>query len=643
MIKWQLTDLLKYFSKQQIQGQNKAPGSVLFLFKPVGLLLLILLCFFPLRILAHAQAIPAIIADSPILSEFPYMSIIFKIHDVNGQPVQQINKDQITIYEDSEPVVFQDITANRGGVHFILAVNADRQLGLRDINGISNYEYLMTAIDNWHQNSTPGDQDLWSFMVNQGKSITSLDNSDTWYGILKAYQPEMRDAVSNLTSLSTSIDLAKSYSRSVPLDQVMLYITPVPAMDDLEELIDLAKSAIASGLHINIWMIGNENDLNTNRGQVLFDLAKSTGGSFFLFPVQETIPNPQNYLDPYGTYFKASYLSGISTSGKHSVSIGLQNETQDLRSENQDFNITVLPPSPIFLSPPIEIFRTIGLTGEDFSDNPSDVRIINVMIEFKDQHPRNLRSLHLYQDGTLVYEQKAPPFGSLLWDVSGITETSMVNLQVKLEDEIGLTASSAILPVNVVVEYFDNEVDNGVSTWNIVKYMILSITALFIAGMIIYFLLQAQKKAKRRKDNPLPGKMTSLKNSPQIFDQANSGLLTWMDKDNHPKDVKPIFIQQTTQLIGRDPQKCDIIIEDRSVEMIHAKIEFDPKQGFHLFDLGSVAGTWVNYAPVSQFGVFLENLDLIHIGRVAFRFTLGYTSSQDIVRSRYAKDSDAKS
>jgi len=643
MIKWQLTDLLKYFSKQQIQGQNKAPGSVLLLIKPVGLLLLILLCFFPLRILAHAQAIPAIITDSPILSEFPYMSIIFKIHDVNGQPVQQINKDQITIYEDSEPAFLQDITANRGGVHFILAVNADRQLGLRDINGISNYEYLMNAIDNWHQNSTPGDQDLWSFMVNQGKSVTSLDNSDTWYGIVNAYQPEMRDAVSNLTSLSTSIDLAKSYSRSVSLDQVILYITPLPAMGDLEELIDLAKSAIASGLHINIWMIGNENDLNTNRGQVLYDLAKSTGGSFFLFPVQVTIPNPQNYLDPYGTYFKASYLSGISTSGKHSVSMGLKNETQDLRSENQDFNITVLPPSPIFLSPPIEIFRTIGLTGEDFGDNPSDVRIINVMIEFKDQHPRNLRSLHLYQDGILVIEQKAPPFGSLLWDISGITESSMVNLQVKLEDEIGLTASSAILPVNVVVEYLDYEVDNDISAWNIVKYMILSITALFITGVIIYFLIQAKKKAKTRKDNHLPGKISSLKNSPQIFDQANSGILTWMDKDNHPKDVKPIFIQQTSQLIGRDPQKSDIIIEDRSVEMIHAKIEFDPKQGFHLSDLGSVAGTWVNYAPVSQYGVTLENLDLIHIGRVAFRFTIGYTSNQEKTRSKSAKDSDAKS
>jgi hypothetical protein len=643
MINWQLKNLLEYFSKKQIQGYHQPPGSVVFLIKPVVLLLLILLCFVPLCNVAHAQAIPAIITDLPQLNDFPYLSIIFKIHDVNGQPVQQINREQITIYEDNNAVDLQDLTVNYGGVHFILAINADRQLGLRDSNGISTYEYLMNAIDNWQTNLTPTDQDIWSFMVNQGKSITSLDNSDTWYGLVKAYQPDMRNAVGNLTSLSTSIDLAKSYSKSITHDQVMLYITPVPTKDDLEKLIELRQGANASGMHINIWMIGNENDLNSNRGQALYDLAKSTGGSFFLFPEHGTIPNPQNYLDPYGTYFKASYLSGITTSGKHSVSIGLKNETQDLRSDSQEFNITVLPPNPIFLSPPIEIVRTIRLHDMDSGIYPLDIRTIKVMIEFQDQHPRNLRSLQLYQDGILVAEQTAPPFGSLTWDVSGITETSMVNLQAKLEDEIGLSASSAILPVNVVVEYMETEDDNGVSAWKIVKYILLGLIAIIISGTIIFFLVSGHKDQKNNKAKPIPDKISSKQHSLQMIDQANLAILTWMDKDNHPKDKKPIYIQLFSQVIGRDPHKSDIIIEDKSVDMAHAKIEFDPKQGFRLSDLGSVAGTWVNYAPVSQFGVILANLDLIHFGRVAFRFTVGYTSNLGINRSKPTKEFDAKS
>jgi hypothetical protein len=638
-----LKNLLEILSKKQIQGHNQRPGSVIFLLKHVGFPILILMCFILPVELAHAQLIPAIITDSLQLSDFPYLSIIFKIRDVNGQPVQQVNKDQITIYEDNKAVVLQDVAVNRGGVHFILAINADRQLGLRDINGISNYEYLMSAIDNWHKNLTPTDRDLWSFMVNQGKSITSLNNSDTWYDIVKSYQPEMRNAVGNLASLSTSIDLAKTYSKSIPLDQVMLYITPVPIMGDLEKLIDLRQGAIESGMHINIWMIGNENDLNSNRGQALYDLAKSTGGSFFLFPDHGTIPNPQNYLDPFGTYFKASYLSGIITSGRHSVSIGLKNETQDLRSESQEFNITVLPPIPIFLSPPIEIIRTIGLQDADSGNLPVDIRTLKVMIEFNDQHPRNLKSLQLFQDGVLVTEQTTPPFGSLSWDVSGITETSMVNLQLKLEDEIGLSGSSAILPVNVVVENLDTGSDHNVSARNTFKYISLSLIAIIVAGTIIYFLTRGYKDQKHRKVNTLPGRLSSGQPTSQKFDETTSAMLTWMDKDNHPRDIKPIFIQQTSQVIGRDPQKSNIIIEDRSVDMAHAKIEYDPKQGFQLSDLGSIAGTWVNYAPVSQFGVILENLDLIHFGRVAFRFSIGYTSGQALNRSKSTKEFDANS
>jgi pSer/pThr/pTyr-binding forkhead associated (FHA) protein len=37
-------------------------------------------------------------------------------------------------------------------------------------------------------------------------------------------------------------------------------------------------------------------------------------------------------------------------------------------------------------------------------------------------------------------------------------------------------------------------------------------------------------------------------------------------------------------------------------------------------------GTWVNYTPVSQEGVNVEDGDLIHIGRVGFRFRVRQSS-----------------
>jgi pSer/pThr/pTyr-binding forkhead associated (FHA) protein len=54
---------------------------------------------------------------------------------------------------------------------------------------------------------------------------------------------------------------------------------------------------------------------------------------------------------------------------------------------------------------------------------------------------------------------------------------------------------------------------------------------------------------------------------------------------------------------------------------VHAVLHWE--QGtFRLVDNGSVAGTWVNYAPVGPQGARLAHGDLIYAGRLGFRFNL---------------------
>ncbi len=66
----------------------------------------------------------------------------------------------------------------------------------------------------------------------------------------------------------------------------------------------------------------------------------------------------------------------------------------------------------------------------------------------------------------------------------------------------------------------------------------------------------------------------------------------------------------------------DQVIDDPSIEGLHAQLKREPDGVFRLSDAGSIGGTWVNYTPVSQEGVCLEHGDLIHFGRVGFRFQL---------------------
>jgi predicted component of type VI protein secretion system len=64
------------------------------------------------------------------------------------------------------------------------------------------------------------------------------------------------------------------------------------------------------------------------------------------------------------------------------------------------------------------------------------------------------------------------------------------------------------------------------------------------------------------------------------------------------------------------------LLDDASVSDLHAKLQMRTDGEFWIFDAGSVAGTWVNYAQVGEDGQRLKHGDLFHIGRVGFRFKL---------------------
>ncbi|HCE17847.1 MAG TPA: hypothetical protein DEQ80_08310 [Anaerolinea thermolimosa] len=86
-----------------------------------------------------------------------------------------------------------------------------------------------------------------------------------------------------------------------------------------------------------------------------------------------------------------------------------------------------------------------------------------------------------------------------------------------------------------------------------------------------------------------------------------------------PGSLIPLNRSEVT--FGSDARQSVVLLSDASVSKRHARLVRDGDT-YTIFDEGSVAGTWVNYAPVGAAGRCLEHEDLIHIGRVAFRFEL---------------------
>jgi predicted component of type VI protein secretion system len=72
-------------------------------------------------------------------------------------------------------------------------------------------------------------------------------------------------------------------------------------------------------------------------------------------------------------------------------------------------------------------------------------------------------------------------------------------------------------------------------------------------------------------------------------------------------------------VLGADPRQANVILNDSSISPLHARLR-RTEEGFLLFDLDSVAGTWVNYELVPKGGHRLRPGDLIHFGRLMYRF-----------------------
>jgi predicted component of type VI protein secretion system len=91
--------------------------------------------------------------------------------------------------------------------------------------------------------------------------------------------------------------------------------------------------------------------------------------------------------------------------------------------------------------------------------------------------------------------------------------------------------------------------------------------------------------------------------------------------DNLPVST-PLPITADKTVLGHDPDQATIVLDDISIEASHARLTRQADGSYRLADEGTIAGTWINYSPVSQGGSRLEHGDLIHIGKVGFRFTL---------------------
>ena len=591
---------------------------------------------------AHAQDEWVVLIRLLKTDTFPALQIFFDVYDSEGNFVPDLLPADVKIVENGIARSLGELKVVEPGLQTLVAINTAP--GLTALSGDQSYfEKVINSLRNWAGDQPINGLDDYSLIDNTGSQVIRSTDIQEWAQVLSTYQPELQTASQGLASLNMALDLAVDPNPRENMKRSILYITPPPLPEHGVALPNLTDRAVQQGVQINVWLVPSSTQDYPQGIELLKDLAQATGGNFLQLSAGEELPNINSYLQPLRFFYQGEYLSGINKSGAQSLLLEVTNEDMQADSNVYSFSQDVSPPNPIFLSPPTQVVRS-WIEGPD-QENPvlePSTTPIQILVEFQDGYPRDLASTTLYVNGEKADENITPPFDQFTWSLDGISETSIYKLQVEAKDMLGLSQKSIIHPVDVVVEQQEISFFERIATQGVLPVFV----GISFAGVIvisILFLVSGKTWIVRKNiiHKPRikePGTQTVAADLDDIPTRTIQGKsLTWpvqkgtqnaparlipISEDGTPLAENIIQLNRNQITLGSDPKQATHILRSSTVHGLHARLVHSDENTYILSDAGSIAGTWVNYAPVSLSGQVLKHGDIIHIGQFMFRFEL---------------------
>lgn len=567
-------------------------------------------------------------------ASFPEMTLYFKARDSDGNVIKDLIPQELQVLENGIPVSVHSIAFEDPGLQIIVAVNPAPSLALY-YGGITRYEQIRIALTRWAAEAKPENDDF-SLTTTNGILATRLTSLKSWSELFQQFKPAFVTATPSLAALSQALDLAADPNPREYMERVILFITPLPLAGQINTLPDLISRATQLDTRVYVWLIGPSYAGDTIEARGLRQLADETGGSLFVFSGAEQLPDPESYFQQLRGIYRLQYTSALNLSGSHKLSIQWNQPGSSVISNELPFDVTIAAPNIVLLNPPREILRE-----EKRMTNNSGIRllpmnqVIQFIVEYPDGHPRPLVAARLYVDSVQVTENLTPPFEQLTWDLEEFDTSATHIVKIEAEDSLGLVGTTLETPIRLIITGRSKAAAAALTDRLTILFAVLIAGAALIMMLIFAgrrnFFSRNRLKSKEYQD---PVTQPVIIHQEDMLDQKSAGIepgskpkyparLIQVDEDSQPLAGGGVIpLDKEEYIFGSERRSAGIVLESPSVDAVHARLMHTEEGEYHLSDLGSVAGTWVNYAPISTSGIHLEHGDLIHIGKISFRFEL---------------------
>ena len=583
---------------------------------------------------------------------FPQVKALLDVYDESGKFVTGLEAGDLTLSEDGAPRPVNTLTESAAAVQLVVAINPGPALAVRDGNAIPRFTKIVEALRLWVEAQPAESPDDLSLISLSGSLITHAKPRD-WFFSLDAFKPDFRNTTPNLQTLAIALDTVAATTQP-GTKRAVLFITP--HMDDPtidSTIAPLIQSAVDSKVRVFVWFVDGDQFFTSPSANAFNSLALQTSGSFFAFSGAEPFPDLEVELAPLRHIYQLTYTSAITSSGDHGLGIEVNAPQGTVTASEQSFSVDVQPPNPILVSPPLQIKR------QPSPDDPYNEeallparQTIEILVEFPDGHTRELKRTALLVDGQVVDENNSEPFESFTWDLRSYGKSGQHEIIVQAEDVLGLQKSSMGIPVALTVTPPPRGIQAFLGRYR--EYLVLG--AIGLAGLALVVILlrgrfggvlfRKRRAARKQFEDPLtqpvvvPTEQRSVsaknakksKTAPRrtVWFRPRSAIrlpeapayLTRLTNGGEPATAAPIPVIEKEMTFGTDPVQSIRVLDDPTISPLHARIKRNGDGAFHIYDHGSVAGTWVNYEPVTREGRRLAHGDRIHLGQLMYRFDL---------------------
>lgn len=589
----------------------------------------------------------------PETKAFPKIGAYLDVHDAQGGFIHDIQSADIQVFEDNRPVEIQEFKEIRPGVQIVVALNPGKSFLIRNSKGLSRYDIIANTLTNWANSRSGSTLDDLSLIVPDSPGRTHLSNPPDLAQATASYIVNEASITPNLDLVSSAIDLANDPTPRMGMERAILLFTSPLEEGQSIGIQDLVTRATQNHIRIFVWLVGAPDSFNEKNTALLSSLASQTGGAFIPYSTDEMAINLEDHLEPLRSIYYIEYDSPSREAGMHQLYTQIQFGDEQIKTPIQNFEIKIKPPQPVFILPPPSVSRQAPPAvkrspGDEIPQSdylPKDLQL-QILVEFPDGRSRPLARSTLFIDRVVAAENLTPPFDQFTWDISQYTQSGQHLMQVEVEDNLGLVGKSMETPVEILLP------STTVSFFTKISPNLPLIAGLTIVGaaMLVLFVLvmsgrirpkshrwlkgivktrvgKASKKEKTSKNEKTDSAGHHVPDWTNIFQKQNQmtpkilAYLNPVENSNQDQDQAPIPIIQDSLIIGRDILQANLVLDNPTIEPVHARLSRGSDNNFYLVDQGTLAGTWVNYTPISGEGTRLEHGDLVHFGSVTFHFS----------------------